>query len=137
MEGTSTITRLLGVGKIIKGRMEHELPLALSQCETLRVLEKQKRLTMRALAAHFKITAPSATAIVNELVKAALVVRAENSHDRREVVLSLTPKGRAVLRSIEEHRKKIIAGVLSVLSDTDRTQLDIILQKIITHEETQ
>jgi DNA-binding MarR family transcriptional regulator len=128
---TNTISSLLSVGKIIRGRIERELPLAFSQCETLRFLEEGKSLTMRAIAAQCKIAAPSATAIVNELVRAGLVARGENTKDRREVLLHLTEEGKKMLRAVETNRKRIVSEVLSVLSEDDRKKLDAILGKII------
>jgi len=134
--GTNTVSLLLDVGRIIRTRMERELPLSFSQCETLRLLEQGKNTTMHAIAAHFKIAAPSATAIVNELVRAHLVARAENAKDRREVLLHLTRNGKKLLHSVETKRKKVVAGVLSILPERDKKQLDAILGKILSGAET-
>lgn len=136
MEATNTASLLFNVGKIIRARVEHVLPISFTQAEALRLLGDKKSLTMRAIAAHFKIAAPSATAIVNELVRAEYVTRTENTKDRREVMLSLTTKGKAMLRSVSGNRKKIISEVLAVLSPHDRKQLDMILNKILINTET-
>ena len=88
--------------------------------------------TMRTIADHFKIAPPSATAIVGALVEADLVARSENVADRRAVHLRLTPRGKGVLRSVTAKKKKVVADVLSVLSDRDRTALDAILGKILS-----
>src|ERR1700722_14821741 len=129
---TNTASLLLQIGNVIRTRMVRELPLSFSQCETLRFLEQERDITMRSIAKYFNIAAPSATAIVNELVRARLVARAENAEDRREVLLHLTQKGKKVLYTIEGKRKKVIAGVLAVLPEQDKKHLDIILGKIIT-----
>ena len=128
---TNTASLLLDVGRIIRARMERGLPFSFAKCETLRLLAEEENPTMQTVARHFKITAPSATAIVNELVKSRLVTRAENAFDRREVLLRLTPEGKKTLRSIATKRKGIVSGVLSVLSPRDRTELDAILEKIL------
>lgn len=135
-EKVSTISLLLDVGRIIRTRMERALPLSFAQCETLRLLDQGKNTTMHAIAEHFRIAAPSATAIVNELVRAQLVARAENAEDRREVLLHLTRDGKRMLRGVEAKRKKVIAGVLSILSEHDKKQLDAILGKILAGAES-
>ena len=91
---------------------------------------------MGAIASYFKITAPSATSLVNELVKAELVLRAHSEHDRREVLLHLSSKGKAVLYDFEGKRKKIFDSVFAVLSEKDREQFDAILNKILAGSET-
>ncbi len=133
---THTASLLLDVGKIIKSKMEKELPVSLTQSETMRFLDQEKKSTMRALAKHLKITAPSTTAIVNELVTEKLVAREENKKDRREVLLHLTPHGKKVLQTITTKRQKIVTSVLSVLGEHDRQALDKILMKIITDTHT-
>lgn len=110
--------------------------MSLTQSETLRFLDQEKKSTMRMLAKHLKITAPSTTAIVNELVVEKLVARLENKKDRREVLLTLTAHGKKVLQSIMIKRQKIVTSVLSVLGDHDIHELNNILMKIITDTES-
>jgi DNA-binding MarR family transcriptional regulator len=131
METKNTASLLLGVGRVIRARMERDLPISFAQCETLRLLEEKKGLTMRALATHFKVAAPSATALVNELVRSKLVTRTENANDRREVLLSTTVHGKAMLRKAAGKRKKIVSDIFSVLSARDRKELDTILNKVL------
>jgi DNA-binding MarR family transcriptional regulator len=130
--GVNTVSLLIEVGKVIRSRMERELPYSFSQCETLRVLHQEKSPTMRTVADYFKIAPPSATAIVSALVEADLVKRSENPADRRAVHLRLTDRGTGVLRTVTTRKKKIVAEILSVLPERDRKALDAILQKILT-----
>lgn len=137
MNNTNTAALLMNVGKLIKSTMGPDLPLSFTQCEVLRLLEHEKALTMRAIAAHFAITAPSATSLIKHLASDGLVSRAANTRDRREVLLHITDRGKQKLRRVEHLRKKSIAQVLSVLNERDREQLDIILTKIINTTRTQ
>lgn len=131
MEQIHTASLLFSVGRIIRSRMEPYLPISFTQFQALQILEEGKGLTMRAIAEHFKIAAPSATAVVNELVKAGFVKRTENAKDRREVILTLTAKGKKMLQVASISRKKVVSEVLSVLSFQDRKQLDVILNRIL------
>ena len=120
------------VGRIIRGRMEKALPLPFGQCETLRFVGEAKEPSMQELARHFKIAAPSATSLVNELVRGGYVARSGNTRDRREVRLSLTRKGKQTLVSVVERRKKVLGTLLVSLAVRDHRDLNRILNKILT-----
>ena len=90
-----------------------------------------KEPNMRDIAQYFKITAPSATALVNELVHGGYMERKGNARDRRQVRLSLTRKGKTTLQSVTERRKRVIGKILSSLGAGDRADLNRILGKII------
>ena len=82
------------------------------------------------LAAHLKVKAPSATALVAELARAGLITRSTGA-DRREVMLVLTAKGTKVLRTSVARRAKIIHDILLPLPARDRKAFDRILRTII------
>lgn len=59
------------------------------------------RCTMGALARSLHIAMPTASGIVDRLVKAGLVRRAPQAQDRRQVLVELTAKGQAFFRDFE------------------------------------
>ncbi len=130
---TSAVPLLMNVGRLIRSRMEKELPLPFSQCEALRVVADGEVITMRDVASQFKISAPSATSLVGELVDAGYVTRVGNPDDRREVHIEITEKGKRVHRDIAEARAKVIGSLLSVLGEKDIAELKRILTNIIQH----
>ncbi len=62
---------------------------------------KDDQVTMGMLAQTLHCDASNVTGIVDRLVESSLISRRESEHDRRVKLLSLTDKGRRVVRSIE------------------------------------
>jgi len=71
-------------------------------------------LTLRDLAASLGTDAPAATVAVNDLEERGLVTRCEHPEDRRAKLVSLTPAGRATLRtyrSVADHAPLAMAAL--------------------------
>jgi len=118
-------------GMIIKNRMQKALPLPLSQCQTLSFIAEHERTTMQEVARYFRIRAPSATLLVDELARAGYVKRKSSPRDRRKVELELTQKGKRCSKTISELRRDVLDSMFSSLSVEDRRHLNRILEKII------
>jgi DNA-binding MarR family transcriptional regulator len=88
--------------------------LSLAQYHVLEPLERGPR-TNRELAELAGVSAPTATRIVDGLLDRGFVSRVEDPTDRRAVVISLTPSGRAALNTKEREyaagRKRIAAAL--------------------------
>jgi DNA-binding MarR family transcriptional regulator len=78
---------------------QHQLMLA------LKGLPKSVRPRVRELAERLQIEHHSTVELVNRLSTRGLIQRREAGHDRREVLLELTPKGEKVLRELSLHHK--------------------------------
>ncbi len=96
------------MGILMKTRMQSSLPLPFAQCQTLAFVAQEKKPSMQDVAHNFKITAPSATFLADELVRAGLVKRVLNSKDRRKIELALTSKGKKVYRTYIDKREKVL-----------------------------
>ena len=103
-------------------RIESTAAVAPHQFSVLVRLEEQVR-TPKELAAVEKVSAPSMTRTVNGLVEAGLVARADDPTDGRQVILSLTPEGRATIRDTRRRRDQWLAVRLERLSDDERRLL--------------
>jgi DNA-binding MarR family transcriptional regulator len=103
-------------------RFESTAPVAPHQFSVLVRLEEQVR-TPKELAAIEKVSAPSMTRTVHGLVEAGLVARAGDPTDGRQVILSLTPEGRATIRDIRRRRDQWFAARLERLTDDERSLL--------------
>lgn len=91
--------------------------------------------TLRALADHEQIQAPSMTRIVNALTEKSLVSRSAHPDDGRQIHVQITPAGEAVLAAARTQRTEWLSQRLSGLSDKDRHTLNratFILQEIST-----
>jgi DNA-binding MarR family transcriptional regulator len=81
---------------------QHQLLLA------LKGLPVDKRPTIRALAERLCVAHHTAVALVDRLEAAGLLRRARNAHDRREVLVSISPAGEALLSRLSaEHQQQL------------------------------
>lgn len=104
--------------------------LTMLQLETLVLLKKNGKSTMGEIAKCFQIKMPTATSLLNKLIKAKLVKRSANSKDRRIVEITLTANGNLALKNFITARKAKIRRFLSYLSPSDKKELLKIIQKI-------
>ncbi len=137
MVRTSTLSLFLEVGRIIRARMARALPLPPSQCETLHLVHRGTRPRMQDIAKHFHISAPSATALVDELVRHGYLSRVPGTRDRRQIEIALTPKGLHMVEDIDARRTDVLNTLLASLTAHDHADLDRILTKIITRSNEQ
>ncbi len=131
---TDTIlTLMFEVGRIIRRAMvaRDSMPLPLSSIETLRFVEEKGTPTMRDIAGYLRITAPSATALVECLVGSGFLSRKEDAKDRRVVRVSLTKKGATLLAKVTRRRMEALRKLVSALSAADRAHFISILSKIV------
>ncbi len=78
---------------------------------------------MKAVAEYLKVELPSATSIINKLVKLSYVIRQTDAEDRRLVLLNLTAKGEGLLSEAMEARAKNMKKILTYLSEKDQNEL--------------
>ena len=103
-------------------RFEAGAPVAPHRFSVLVRLEDGPR-TPKELADIEKVSAPSMTRTVNGLVELGLVARADDPTDGRQVILSLTPEGRAAVRDTRRRRDQWFAARLETLTDDERDLL--------------
>jgi DNA-binding MarR family transcriptional regulator len=118
-------------GRIIRRGLDRDkAPLSHTQMEATRFVYERRTPSMRDLAVHLHIAAPSATSVVQELVAAGYARRASDPKDRRQVRLAITDKGVSALERTTLRRKAVLKKVLSHLSPRDHQDLQRILLKI-------
>ncbi len=105
---------------------------SLFEFETLRYVREREHECplMSDIAKKFHVAPPSATLLIDGLVKQRLLERLVDPADRRSVRVGLTKKGKKILdegmaRKVREMRK-----VFDLLSPSERTQFASILRKI-------
>src|SRR5215217_3455627 len=104
-ELTDTWGALLKVHAVLVPRLDRELQethgLPLTWYDVLLELNAApgRRLTMGELGSVAAVSRTRVSRVVDELVRAGLVVREPNPDDRRSAFATLTPAGRAALRT--------------------------------------
>jgi DNA-binding MarR family transcriptional regulator len=106
-----TASRVL-VGVSARSLAEVEGTVSLSQFRTLVVLEGHGDTRLNHLAARLGVGASTALRAVDRLIAAGLVQRRENPEDRREVVISLTGRGRALVNEVTGRRRDAITAIV-------------------------
>ncbi len=97
--------------------------LTLSQLAALATLDRSGPLTPGELAALERVRPPQATRLVASLEAAGLVDRADHPTDGRQVLLSLSPDGAALVREDRRRRDAWLAQRLRALDPEDRRVL--------------
>lgn len=126
--------RIFEMGRLMKRIAMQSGSLPLQCTETLRFINEEDEPSMHSLAEYLRIAAPSATSLIQSLVKDALVKRVEDKGDRRVVRLALTGKGKSALESAMMHRMKAMRSLIEPLSAGDKKDLARILSAIIANQ---
>lgn len=106
-----------------------EPELSMLQLQALIFIAERQSCSMSDLAGEFQIGLPSATALVDRLVRADLLSRAEDPNDRRVTRVRLTAAGRERLRRLRDREVSELRTVIDNVSVEDRQAL----VRIMTH----
>jgi MarR family transcriptional regulator, organic hydroperoxide resistance regulator len=83
------------------------------------------------LAHMLGVTLSAVTALINRLHRMGLVTRERHEKDRRQVWITITPKGLKLLGEVEEKRNLLLALYLAHVPREEREQLLSLLQKAV------
>ena len=86
---------------------------------------------MKELAGFLFITPPSVTSLINNLVKQGMIKRAIDKKDRRILRLTITEKGKIILKIADQFLMKNIGENFKVLSCAEQSRLISIIEKIL------
>lgn len=102
-------------------RMKPEaMTLTIAQMRCLHVLSREAPCTMGDLSRHLGVRPSTACELIDALVKAKMVSRESDPHDRRAVRLKLAPKGRRLKDKHRAHRLLRLRDVIEKLSVEER-----------------
>lgn len=124
---------IFSISRVMKYEMKFRSPaadLSLLQIQTLMFIEKHSEVQMKDLAGNFTITLPTATNLVDNLVKSKLILRVRSTQDRRVVSVILTKKGERLLTKVVQERNKKMHTMLSYLPQKERVNLLEILKSL-------
>ncbi|MEI7451641.1 MAG: MarR family transcriptional regulator [Candidatus Falkowbacteria bacterium] len=97
---------------------------------TLHFVKDRDGATMRDVANLLHITPPSATSLVNALVKKGFIKRATDANDRRTVKLQITKDGINLLKKSFKKKSAIIEQNINKLSEVEKKSFINILNKL-------
>src|ERR1700677_4899906 len=116
-----SITRLARRLRVERlGLGETEMVLSDIQLAALAALERHHAMSPGELADHEKVQPPSMTRVIAVLEERKLVQRAPHPTDRRQVVLTVTPEGRALVHRVRRRREAWLARRLQELTPEER-----------------
>lgn len=98
-------------------------PTTFIQIETLRFIMERKNPKMKDVASYLNITPPSATSIIDGLVKTKMIERNFSSTDRRTVRLAITTKGKNYATKCFNDLSKGMEESLAKLTQKEQKQL--------------
>jgi DNA-binding MarR family transcriptional regulator len=97
--------------------------LTVLQVRVLLAIDQHGPTNLQDLADRLRISAPSASRLIDRLVDARLLRRGRAVHSRREITLSLTAHGSRVLRTFRQLRQEAIQEVLTRMPPEDQLSL--------------
>jgi DNA-binding MarR family transcriptional regulator len=104
--------------------------LTLERWRILDLLADREGMTMSEIASAVVVTGPTLTRMVDDLATKALVHREVDAHDRRRVLVHLTPRGQRLRRSLRPAVVEAEAAALSALTDDQRSTLSALLTRL-------
>jgi DNA-binding MarR family transcriptional regulator len=100
-----------------------EAVLSETQLAALSALEVHHAMTPGELAEHEKVQPPSMTRVIAVLTERDLVVKSPHPTDRRQVILTVTDEGRAVVYRVRRRKDAWLAQRLAELTVAERATL--------------
>ncbi|GAA0396339.1 MarR family transcriptional regulator [Microbispora corallina] len=94
-----------------------------TQLATLAAVERQPAMTPSELAEHEKVQPPSMTRVIAKLEERGLLARSPHPSDRRQVTVSVTAAGAALLKEERRTKEAWLAQRLKELTAEERATL--------------
>jgi DNA-binding MarR family transcriptional regulator len=104
--------------------------ITVGQSNLLFMIKERGYMQMSELAAGVGVTTGAATGFIARLLKRGLVNRAHDSQDRRRVLVKLTAKGEQVVEKIRRQKQQRLAGLMGIVSESERKSFRAILNKM-------
>lgn len=112
-----------------------ELKLTMAQVKGLFILARQGSMPVGRLAEVLGIGEPSASQLIDRLVRLQLAVRTEDPEDRRRTLVSLSRQGEELVANLRHGSKTSLERWLARLSEQDLTLLRQGLQALAASAE--
>ncbi|WP_405018061.1 MarR family transcriptional regulator [Kitasatospora sp. NBC_00070] len=97
--------------------------LTLPQFRMLVVLQTRGEMSMSRLAEYLAVNPSTALRMIERLVTVGMVTRQPGEHDRREVLIALTPQGAHTVTAATDRRREEIARIVASMPPGRRAGL--------------
>ena len=96
-----------------------EFDLSYELIYILKMLRRNDGMRISDIAEEMKIKVFSATRLVDQLEKRELIKRKRDSVDKRNILVTITAKGKRMVKKIEDHAINLIFGNMSNYSEDE------------------
>jgi DNA-binding MarR family transcriptional regulator len=93
------------------------------QLRVLTMIATRGGINLGVVAAGLQVSPSNASRICDRLLKIGMVDRREDPADRRQITLTLTPDGQALIDRVNRHRRNSIRRILRGMTTRQREQL--------------
>ena len=127
------IAVIFNVGQMLREKVKEKTSsqdCSFLHVQTLHYIKDRKETAMKNMAHYLHITPPSATSLVNLLVKQGAVKRIADKNDRRTIKLQITGEGINLLKNNFKKAATIMEKSLEKLSIKEKKNFITILKKI-------
>lgn len=97
------------------------------QLRVMMMIATRGAMNLVAVAAGLGVSSPNASRICDRLLKAGMLNRSEDPHDRRHVTLTLTSDGEALIERLIRHRRTAIRKTLRAMTIRERDDLETVM----------
>jgi len=101
-----------------------EIGVTMPQAKMLHLVASEGHIRMSTLAARLGVTLSTVSGLVERLVEAGCVSRHDDPSDRRQVVVSLTPEGEALIERFRDLNRRQLRGLLDLMADDDLNAME-------------
>jgi DNA-binding MarR family transcriptional regulator len=100
-----------------------------AQVRALVVISRRGSVSLGELAAAANLHVTRASRLCDRLVADGLICRVDDPANRRQLILTLTPSGERVVRTVMQHRRAAITPILARLTKQRRAELVSVLRE--------
>lgn len=108
-----------------------DLELTTAQLKTLLVLNNDSPMTIGQVREQLEVTLPTASHLVDKLVRMNLAARHEDPDDRRRMVTNITDEGRERIRRLRRGHREVLHSWFTTLDETELEGIRASLQALV------
>ena len=132
-ENQNLFESIFKLTRVLKTREPHGVKnsdLTILQIHTLIFISKSQPVPMHEIAESFQITKPTATSLIDILMKLGYVSRVEDKEDRRVTRIKLSKRGNDFLQKHTSKTSLKINKILNYLTPSDKKDLKRIIDTV-------
>ncbi|SHJ17788.1 MarR family winged helix-turn-helix transcriptional regulator [Propionispora hippei] len=105
--------------------------LSITQLHYLHVISERANVTITELADLFGVQKSTVTVTVNKLLQCGYIEKIISKDDLRVVYVSLTQKGKEVIKLEDKGYRQFAASILAMLDEEEQSTFTFLLNKVI------